>query len=174
MSGVAEEIPNTGWAGTTLGYGSPDAEERLKILFEEGLERAANAVVPAYEMPGAWHERVRAGLTALLEFLDAQPVLARLYVAEASAARPAIERRTARAHEALVAAIDEGRSQSDVPGVLCQATAEGLVGVVFAVVYSRLHGSSPARLRELVNPLMNLIVLPFLGPEAARRELSRR
>jgi AcrR family transcriptional regulator/DNA-binding MarR family transcriptional regulator len=58
-------------------------------------------------------------------------------------------------------------------------TAESLVGGAIAVIYGRLvarpgageHDRRP--LVELVNPLMSMIVLPYLGPAASRRELER-
>jgi AcrR family transcriptional regulator/DNA-binding MarR family transcriptional regulator len=60
-------------------------------------------------------------------------------------------------------------------------TAEGVVGGVLAVLHARLldHGPgdgsqrTPPPLMGLLNPLMSMIVLPYLGASAARRELAR-
>jgi hypothetical protein len=91
----------------------------------------------------------------------------------------------------LVQVVDGGRGEvkgeSGLPGV----TAEGLVGAVLSVVHARLlaklpslatpgfrTGNQPAvslqddSLVELVNPLMSMIVLPYLGVAASRRELN--
>jgi DNA-binding MarR family transcriptional regulator len=51
--------------------------------------------------------------------------------------------------------------------------AEGAVGGVFSVIHSRLLESGSGPLVELVNPLMSMILLPYLGPAAARSELER-
>ena len=51
--------------------------------------------------------------------------------------------------------------------------AEGVVGAVLAVVYARLLAPGAGSLRGLSNPLMAAIVLPYLGSEAAERELAR-
>ena len=53
-------------------------------------------------------------------------------------------------------------------------TAEGLVGAVFSIVYARLvRDWSREPLTGLLGELMGMIVLPYLGPAAARREQAR-
>jgi DNA-binding MarR family transcriptional regulator len=65
-------------------------------------------------------------------------------------------------------------------------TAEGVVGAVFSVIHARMlerpHAGTPMAggrqaesrlLVELVNPLMAMIVQPYLGGAAAQRELDR-
>ena len=55
-------------------------------------------------------------------------------------------------------------------------TAEGVVGALMSVIHTRLlaqkRQSAPA-LTEMQGQLMSLIVLPYLGSAAARRELTR-
>jgi DNA-binding MarR family transcriptional regulator len=53
-------------------------------------------------------------------------------------------------------------------------TGEGVVGAVFGVLHTRLSQKEPAGTLELLNPLMAMIVLPYLGRAAARSELGRR
>jgi hypothetical protein len=47
------------------------------------------------------------------------------------------------------------------------------VGAVLAVVHARLSGQGGASLAELLNPLMAMIVRPYLGAAAAEKELER-
>jgi hypothetical protein len=49
--------------------------------------------------------------------------------------------------------------------------AEGVVGAAFSIVHARLVRGE--ELRDLVNELMGIIVLPYLGPAASRREHTR-
>jgi hypothetical protein len=49
-------------------------------------------------------------------------------------------------------------------------TAEGLVGAAFGIVYARLLRGQRKPLVGLLGELMGMIVLPYLGPAAARRE----
>jgi hypothetical protein len=51
--------------------------------------------------------------------------------------------------------------------------AEGVVGAVLAVIHTRLLEPTPEPLTGLLNPLMGMVVLPYLGAAAAERELSR-
>jgi DNA-binding MarR family transcriptional regulator len=85
----------------------------------------------------------------------------------------------------LVDAVDEGRAEAKAGLSPSRLTAEGVVGGVLAVLYARLSereatksGLSrpperPKPLVTLLNPLMGTIVLPYLGPAAAARELRR-
>jgi hypothetical protein len=131
---------------------------------------------------------VRAGLAALLQFLDAEPGRGRLVVVEALGAGPRALEHRARVLAALIAAVDDGRSKvkGKEPPPL---TAEGVVGAVFAVIHARLaqslphsdRPSGPGRpsrsgrqpLSALLGELMGVIVLPYLGLPAAQKELSR-
>src|SRR5208282_1513392 len=73
----------------------------------------------------------------------------------------------------LAAVVDRGRS---ITGTGCEppeVTAEGVVGAVFAVLYTRLLESGTEPLMILLGPLMSMVVLPYLGAEAASEELSR-
>jgi DNA-binding MarR family transcriptional regulator len=53
-------------------------------------------------------------------------------------------------------------------------TGEGVVGAVFSVIHTRISQKDPGTTLELLSPLMGMIVLPYLGRAAARRELERR
>jgi AcrR family transcriptional regulator/DNA-binding MarR family transcriptional regulator len=96
--------------------------------------------------------------------------------------REAAARKTKGAREAKKTGSDAKKS-GYVPSAL---TAEGILGGVLAVIQERLqHGeqreSPPVAggtlegaggLLDLANPLMSMIVLPYEGPAAARRELT--
>jgi DNA-binding MarR family transcriptional regulator len=51
--------------------------------------------------------------------------------------------------------------------------AEGVVGAVLAVLANRLLSEAAPPPIELFGTLSSIIVLPYLGPSVARRELSR-
>ena len=50
-----------------------DREDCFLAAFDLAMQGAARRVLPAYGAPGTWRERVRAGLGALLEYLDDEP-----------------------------------------------------------------------------------------------------
>ena len=52
-------------------------------------------------------------------------------------------------------------------------TAEGIVGGVLSVLHTRLSDTDASGLTDLTGPLMGMIVLPYLGPAAARKEIEQ-
>jgi AcrR family transcriptional regulator len=168
-----------------------DREDCLLAAFDQAVERFARGVRPVFEAKGSWRERIRAGLSLLLEELDGEPDLARLCIVEAPrAGRELLERRR-QVLETLAAAVEEGRAHARSGVEPPPLTAQGVVGGVLSLIHTRLTealpsppaGSSsdgrakPAGARsalvDLVNPLMAMIVLPYLGPAAAQKELER-
>jgi DNA-binding MarR family transcriptional regulator len=71
----------------------------------------------------------------------------------------------------LVEVVDGGRGLAKVPPP--PLTAEGVLGGAFALVHARLLQRDPVPLTGLLGPLMGLILGPYLGPAAARREIGR-
>jgi AcrR family transcriptional regulator len=133
---------------------------------------------------GVWRGRVRAGLLALLEFLDDEPGLGGLCVVDTLGAGPVALEARADVVAVLVDAVDEGRWEAKAGLTPTRLTAEGIVGGVLGVLYARLAapwqpgtaGSGRAAvdpskpLVGLLSALMGMIVLPYLGPAAAARE----
>ncbi len=146
-----------------------DREACLAVALEDALD-VIRGELARVDLEGlAWRERVRMGLWTILSFFDREPVLARVCVVQALRGGPwVLERREAiLAHLAVV--VDRGRVGSR--GSQCTPlTAEGLVGAAFGIVYARLLKGERRPLIELLGELMAMIVLPYLGPAAARRE----
>jgi AcrR family transcriptional regulator len=170
---VAHVVARSGVSRRTFYELFSDREDCFLAAFDDGIARIASEVVPAYEGAGRWRERMRAALTALLEVLDDDPGMGRLVVVEVLGAGPKALERRSRVLAQIITAVDEGRREakkSDGPPPL---TAEGVVGGVLAVLHGRLREKNSGRLLKLVNPLMGMIVLPYAGPAAARKELQR-
>jgi len=182
---VAHVVERSGVSRRTFYEVFQDREDCFLAAFEQALEFAAKRVLPAYESESSWRERIRAALSALLVFLDEEPVVGKLLVVEALSGGPKTLARRSQVIARITSAIDEGRTEAKAPVAAPPLTAEGIVGGVFTVVHSRLvekgrtqrahtqraRGGEP--LIELLNPLMSMIVLPYLGSAAARRELDR-
>jgi AcrR family transcriptional regulator len=177
---VAHIVARAGISRRTFYELFADREACLLAALDNAVARAAVSVLPAYEGGGDWRGRIRAGLAALLGFLDEEPGLGRLCVVEAlGAGEGALERR-AQCLAALIAAVDEGRSQISGAKQPPPMTAEGVVGAVFSIVHARILARDGARgrggvlaLTSLLGELMGVIVLPYLGPSAAQKELNR-
>jgi AcrR family transcriptional regulator len=141
--------------------------------FDEAVERAEKRLAPALAAGGSWRERVRAGLGALLDFIEDEPGLGALCVVEALGAGPLARERRAAVVQTLIEAVDEGRGMARGNVRLTRLTAEGVVGAVLAVLHARLCERATPEMSGLLSPLMGIIVLPYLGSAAAARESSR-
>jgi AcrR family transcriptional regulator len=180
---VARVVGQAGVSRRTFYELFEDREECFLAALDDAIARVSDEVVPAYESGDGWAERLRLALVALLSFLDVERGLGQLLVVESlGAGARALERRR-RVLAQTIGAVDAGREGMKGGSELPSLTAEGIVGGALSVIHARmvadgrrvsahLHdGAGSPRMGELVNPLMSMIVLPYLGPAAARREL---
>jgi AcrR family transcriptional regulator len=152
-----------------------DREDCFLAVFDDAIARVSELVLGAYEATsGKWQERVRASVAILLEFLDEQPQVRSLLVMDALQGGPRVLARRAEVLERLAGALHQGGSRAASVRELPPLTGEGVVGAVLGVVHTRLLAKDPAPTLELLGPLMGMIVMPYLGAAAARKELKRR
>jgi len=149
-----------------------DREGCLLAAFEETAGQATQAVEQSAAGQQKWRERVRAGLTGLLSFLDYDPGMGRLLIVEAFSSGDRTLEARRRVLAQVIAIVDEGRGEVKTGREPPPLTAEGVVGAVFSVIHARMLKREEQPLVELVNPLMAMIVQPYLGPAAAQRELT--
>ncbi len=154
-----------------------DRDECLLVAFDAAVERIAEPVLAAWEGDGSWRERIRGALAALLEQLDAEPAAARVCVVETLKAGPSVMERRARIIAILVGAVEQGRDEAKHGSEPPPLAGQGVVGGALSVLHTRLieapsRGPSPP-LSDLTGALMAMIVHPYLGSAAARRELAR-
>ena len=149
-----------------------DRQDCLTAVFEEAVAIATKHVSAAYDTQARWVDRVRAAVLALLELLDEERELARLCVSHAVASPEMLMRRGEMLGE-LTRIIDQGRSASRALRNPPPLAAHAVLGGALGLMYARLSARDPCSLLELLNPLMSLIVLPYLGASAARKEQYR-
>jgi AcrR family transcriptional regulator/DNA-binding MarR family transcriptional regulator len=179
---VAHVVARSGVSRRTFYELFEDREDCFRAAFDLAVGRAAGRVVPAYRAAASWPEQMRAGVGALLEFLEDEPDLGTLCVVDALGAGPrALEDRAAIV-EILVDAVHAGSLRAKGSLRPTRLTAEGVVGAVLAVLHARLalseapssrKSGAPPVVTSLVGPLVGMIVLPYLGAAAAAREVSR-
>ena len=170
---VAHIVAQAGVSRRTFYELFDDSESCLLIALEEAVALAALPVREAFEASDGWAERIRASLVALLQFLEREPAIGRMLIVESFASgQRALERRS-RALEPVVEAVDAGRGQVKKGVGPSPMTAEAVVGSVLFVLHQRMIEPEGDSLVELVNPLMSLIVQPYLGAAASRAELAR-
>jgi AcrR family transcriptional regulator len=170
---VEHVVARAGVSRRTFYQEFDDREDCFRAAFEDAAARVSTVVVGGFEQERqrGWRAGLRGGLTALLRFLEDEPGLAGLLVVDALAAGPDVLESRTGLLAGLARVVDHGRDQprGRRPPAL---TGEGVVGAVFSVIHARLLARDPAPLSELVAPLMSMIVLPYLGPAAAAKELT--
>ena len=150
-----------------------DREDCFLAAFEQALARASSLAIDSYQRKSSWREGTRAALASLLALLDEEPSLARLCVLEAPAAGERVLQRREDVLEELAELIDRGRLHTTAARRPPRLAAEGIVGGILAVLHTRLLQGEEEHLSDLLGALMSMIVLPYLGPRAARAELGR-
>jgi AcrR family transcriptional regulator/DNA-binding MarR family transcriptional regulator len=183
---VAHIVARAGVSRRTFYELFTDGEDCFLCALEYAIARASRYILEGYDPSARWVDRVRSALLALLEFLEIEPGAGQLLIVGSLAGgHRAIECRQRRIAQ-IVSLIDEGRNESKTGSELPPLTAEGVVGGALSVLHSRLLASRPPvngdrrdgdpyrdSLRDLTGALMSMIVLPYLGPVAARREFAR-
>jgi AcrR family transcriptional regulator len=155
-----------------------DREQCLLATFDQAIEHLTHLLKPIYTSDGSWCERTRNSLMALLEIFDNEPDLARMCVVETLKTGPILSERRAQVIAGLVQLIEQGRSEAKRGNQPPPLAGQGVVGGVLSIVHAHLLERSPGNgvqhpLIELTGPLMSMIVHPYLGSAAARRELRR-
>ncbi len=185
LAAAVRAVDELGWANTTVADVVArsrvsrrtfyelfaNREECLAAMLEDILGAVAGELATAGLEGVEWRERVRRGLWAILAFFDREPVLARVCVVQALSGGPEVLERREEILVRLAGVVDGGRGGARA-AQCTPLTAEGLVGAAFGIVYARLLKGQLRPLTELLGELMAMIVLPYLGPAAARRELA--
>jgi AcrR family transcriptional regulator len=130
-----------------------DKEDCFLAAYEAASEELLERVQEAHAGGGDWIERTRAGITAYLRWLAADPALARVYLVEVAAAGPRALERRERLRDRYAELVRERRS-SDLPFEVFHAVVAAVDDVV--VRHIREHGAE--KLPELEPTLLHLQV----------------
>jgi AcrR family transcriptional regulator len=138
---------------------------------EDAVGRAREAAKPAYTARQGWSDKLRSGLWGLFEFLEARPQLAEFCFAPVDVGGPLALRYRAMVLSELVDLVEDGRAvaRRPPPPLMAEALVRGAVGIV----HRRIVEEADEPLTGLVNELMAIIVLPYLGRAQAEQELHR-
>ena len=185
LEAVGRAVAEKGYAATTIddivrGAGVSkktfyehfrDKEECFLAAYEAAADELFARVREAQSDPDSWLERTRAGISAYLRWLAAEPALARVFLIEVAAAGPrAAERRQAlrdRYAEQLAELQRDARRElpelSEPPVEIFHA----VVAAVDDLVVRRLRETGGEDLGELEPVLLQLQVALLAGPRVA-------
>jgi AcrR family transcriptional regulator len=138
---------------------------------EMGIARFEALVARAAANEGSWRGKLRAGLGALLDELDAEPDFGRGVIVGVHAAGPEALARRAEAMKRAADFIDLARDDSEGSEEPPQIAPEGIVAGIHAIVHSRLSTGATDGFRALLPEFMYFAVLPYFGADAASAEM---
>jgi AcrR family transcriptional regulator len=145
-------------------------EDCYAAAFDSVLRRLGTVLEEAFDSEREWPLRVRAALAAWLDYLAADPALARLLTAEPFVAGPAIASRYKEALERAVPYLRAGREFRGEQGELLPATTEkGLLGAVNGLIARQVKAGRGEDLRDLLPDLLQFALTPYLGAAEAHR-----
>jgi AcrR family transcriptional regulator len=171
---VANVVARAGVSRRTFYELFDDRDDCLLAALDDALARATRCVLELDDPAAPWAERIRTAVGAILSFLDAQGDAGRLLILGSLGAGPQAMERRRRVLAQMTAVVDEGRAQARAGAEPPPLTAEGVVGGVLSIVQARIAQAAPrASLTDLTGELTGMIVLPYLGVAAARREARR-
>ncbi len=149
-------------------------QECFELAYAQGLERLERTVVGAGRAVPDWRGRLRAGLCALLDFLDAEPTVGRALIVEVHSGGAAAQAERDAALRRAAGFLAEGREAAGAldgaphaPAIAPEAIASG----IHKLLHSRLAAGESSGFAELLPELMFVAVLPYYGADAARAEL---
>jgi AcrR family transcriptional regulator len=149
-----------------------DREDCFCALFEQTVDQARTRACSSYAGEDDRRDGIRSALIELLTLIDREPGLARLCLVDALGAGERVLERRAEVIRELARMIDGAQRKGGAGRVPPELTAEGIVGGVCSVLHSRLLEPDGPPALDLLGPIMSMIVLPYFGPRASRRELS--
>jgi AcrR family transcriptional regulator len=142
--------------------------EVLDLAWADTLELVASA----FAREPIWQDGVRSALASLLAFLESEPLLARAWLVESSAAGSwALECR-----ERNLAALRALAATSWPAAEAVHASplaAEGAIASVFGVIQTHIVTGRPGSLIELLGPLTGLVAAQYLSPRLVEYEIKR-
>jgi AcrR family transcriptional regulator len=147
-------------------------EQALIAAYDSFLERLWAEAIAACEGLGPWPSRVKGAIGAVLSSLVEASSMARAFVVEASAASIAGAERQLAALDRFAALLRDGRGACPGAASLPEATERTLVGGVASIVSGCLLAEDPQALPALQPQLVELVLIPYVGAEEARRAAS--
>ncbi|HEY4451352.1 MAG TPA: hypothetical protein VGN13_07130 [Solirubrobacteraceae bacterium] len=150
-----------------------DLDDCLLAVFDAISARLTSAAAVACGEHARWVDGVRAALLIILDFLQASPPRARFLFEASVAGDPAMLARRNNLLSELARAFEARRPPAPSDVLPPPFGAEAVIAAAASIIHARLLEDPLPPLRELIGPLMGVLVMPSLGDEDAREELAR-
>lgn len=140
--------------------------------WQEINEDCMRKMLEAYNSQEDWPDRLRAVAHEIIEGLRHDPSRASFAV-EVLAAGDAARARRDMTMRVIASLVDAGRNEMEDSEAVPHTTAEALAGAAYGQIYAKVVRGEADELPALIPQLMSAAVMPYLGIEAALKELGR-
>jgi AcrR family transcriptional regulator len=120
-----------------------------------------------------WPDRIAAGLRALVDLLSAESDIARMAMVEVTAVGEDARIRYRAALGRFTYFLEEGRTASGRGDELPADTAGFAIGGASSMIFDEVRAGRGSELRRILPDLLFAVLMPYLGAEAAEREMRR-
>lgn len=169
---VADVIDEAGTSRTTFYKHFTDKHDCFIAAYEVLVEHVFESVADRCRDEDPWLERVRSGLTALVELFALDPALARTAVVEVASAGADARQLHWNALNRFTQFLEGGRELAggrQLPDNIAVMAAGAVSGLIFEELATR----GADRLPELLPDLLFAMLVPYIGPAAAAEEMRK-
>lgn len=168
---VEEPIEAAGVSATEFEAEFGDKDACLFAAYDHLTELLVERTAAGCGSGGEWPERVRAGLTTLLEAVAAEPQMARAMTRSFPGIRPATYERYVELLSRFVPYMREGREYSEVEEELPGEVELLAVGAAEAIIFGEVDAGRAERLPAMMPEILFSVLVPFMGPDRAGDEM---
>ena len=120
-----------------------------------------------------WPDRIAAALRALTDLLATESEIARMAMVEMTAVGEDARIRYRAALGRFTYFLEEGRSASAQGEELPADTARFAIGGATSMIFDEVRAGRGPELRQLLPDLLFAVLMPYVGPAVAEREMRR-
>ncbi len=169
---VADVIAEANTSRTTFYKYFDDKHDCFLAAYDMVVDRVVGEVVAKCEAEEDWLDRVRIGLTTVVDMFALDPELARTAIVEVEAAGADARQRHWNAVNRFTEFLEDGRQEAgdrELPENIALMAA----GAVSGLIFDELLTGRAERLPKLLPDLLFALLVPYIGPGAAAEEMRR-
>jgi AcrR family transcriptional regulator len=172
QTSVADVIEAADVSRTTFYKHFEDKHECFLAAYDLLTEQVLERVIANCDGEQAWVERVRIGLSTIVDMFALDPALARTAVVEVAAAGADARQRHWNAIVRFTEFLEDGEELAggrELPENISLMAA----GAVSGLIFDELLTGRAERLPRLLPDLLFALLVPYIGPGAATEEMRR-
>lgn len=169
---VADVIEEADVSRTTFYKHFEDKHDCFLAAYDQLVEQVFAEVVAKCDPQQPWLDRMRVGLSTVVELFALDPELARTAIVEVAAAGADARQRHWDAITRFTVYLAEGEQltgERELPGNIGLMAA----GAVSGLIFDELLAGRAEQLPELLPDLLFAMLVPYIGPSAATAEMRR-